>query len=162
MGTLSEAEILARLATAVGLGALVGIERGYQQHSAGLRTHALIALAAALFTIVSSEGFPGGDPARVGAQIVSGIGFLGAGTILQLKRGARGLTTAASVWLAAGLGMAAGVGLYVTGLIASMLALGVLVFMRPVNRLVAFLANYEVRGSELRIWKKQRSKSEEE
>ena len=154
METLSEAEILARLATATGLGALVGIERGYQQHRAGLRTHALIALAAALFTVVSSKGFPGGDPARVGAQIVSGIGFLGAGTILQLKGGARGLTTAASVWMAAGLGMAAGVGLYITGLVASVLALSVLVLMRPVNRVVMFLAKYELRRSQLGIWRR--------
>ena len=161
METLSEAEILARLAAAVGLGALVGIERGYNQHRAGLRTHALISLAAALFTIVSSEGFPGGDPARVGAQIVSGIGFLGAGTILQVKGGTRGLTTAASVWMAAGLGMAAGVGLYVTGLVACMLALSILVLMRPVNRLVMFLARYELRRSQLRIWKRSSRHKEE-
>lgn len=161
METLSEAEILARLAAAVGLGALVGIERGYNQHRAGLRTHALIALAAALFTIVSSEGFPGGDPARVAAQIVSGIGFLGAGTILQVKGGTRGLTTAASVWMAAGLGMAAGVGLYVTGLVACMLALSILVLMRPVNRLVMFLAKYELRRSQLAIWKRS-SRPEEQ
>ena len=161
METLSEAEILARLAAAVGLGALVGIERGYNQHRAGLRTHALIALAAALFTIVSSEGFPGGDPARVAAQIVSGIGFLGAGTILQVKGGTRGLTTAASVWMAAGLGMAAGVGLYVTGLVACMLALSILVLMRPVNRLVMFLSRYELRRSQLAIWKRS-SRPEEQ
>ena len=161
METLSEAEILARLAAAVGLGALVGIERGYNQHRAGLRTHALIALAAALFTIVSSEGFPGGDPARVAAQIVSGIGFLGAGTILQVKGGTRGLTTAASVWMAAGLGMAAGAGLYVTGLVACMLALSILVLMRPVNRLVMFLAKYELRRSQLAIWKRS-SRPEEQ
>ena len=161
METLSEAEILARLAAAVGLGALVGIERGYNQHRAGLRTHALIALAAALFTIVSSEGFPGGDPARVAAQIVSGIGFLGAGTILQVKGGTRGLTTAASVWMAAGLGMAAGVGLYVTGLVACMLALSILVLMRPVNRLVMFLARHELRRSQLAIWKRS-SRPEEQ
>ena len=161
METLSEAEIVARLATAAGLGALVGIERGYQQHRAGLRTHALIALAAALFTVVSSKGFPGGDPARVGAQIVSGIGFLGAGTILQLKGGARGLTTAASVWMAAGLGMAAGVGLYITGLVASVLALSVLVLMRPVNRIVMFLARYELRRSQLGIWRRPSTPDEE-
>ena len=161
METLSEAEILARLAAAAGLGALVGIERGYNQHRAGLRTHALIALAAALFTIVSTKGFPGGDPARVGAQIVSGIGFLGAGTILQLKGGTRGLTTAASVWMAAGLGMAAGVGLYLTGLAASMLALAVLVLMRPVNRLVMFLSKYDLRLSQLGIWKRSSTPEDE-
>ena len=160
METLSEAEILARLAAAAGLGALVGIERGYNQHRAGLRTHALIALAAALFTIVSSKGFPGGDPARVGAQIVSGIGFLGAGTILQLKGGTRGLTTAASVWMAAGLGMAAGVGLYLTGLAASMLALSVLVLMRPVSKLVMFIARYELRWSQLGLWKQSSTPEE--
>ena len=113
---LSEAEIATRLVAAVGFGALVGLERGYQQQRAGLRTHMLIGLAAALFTIVSTEGFAQGDPARVSAQIVSGVGFLGAGAILQLKAGTRGLTTAASIWMAAALGMAAGAGLYLAGL----------------------------------------------
>ena len=147
---LSEAEIAARLIAAVGFGALVGLERGYQQHRAGLRTHMLIALAAALFTIVSSEGFAHGDPARVSAQIVSGVGFLGAGAILQLKAGTRGLTTAASIWVAAGLGMAAGVGLYLTGAVAGALALAVLTLMRPVSK---FLAALDIRKPPTKVWR---------
>ena len=109
----------------------------------------LIALAAALFTIVSSEGFAHGDPARVSAQIVSGVGFLGAGAILQLKAGTRGLTTAASIWMAAGLGMAAGVGLYLTGVVAGALALAVLTLMRPVSK---FLAALDIRRHPTRAW----------
>lgn len=139
MDPLTQVELVARLGVAVGFGALVGIERGYRQHRAGLRTHMLIALAAAMFTVVSSEGFASGDPSRVGAQIVSGIGFLGAGAILQLKAGARGLTTAASIWMAAGLGMAAGAGLYFAGLIGGVLALAVLTAMRPVSRFLSDL-----------------------
>ncbi len=147
MEPLAEADIAIRLGAAVGFGALVGLERGYRQHRAGFRTHVLIALAAALFTIVSSEGFSGGDPSRVGAQIVSGIGFLGAGAILQLKAGARGLTTAASIWTAAGLGMAAGAGLFFVGAVAGALALAVLTLMRPISNR---LASFELRRDPLR------------
>ena len=147
MEALSQADIALRLGAAIGFGALVGLERGYKQHRAGFRTHLLIALAAALFPIVSTEGFGGGDPSRVGAQIVSGIGFLGAGAILQLKAGARGLTTAASIWTAAGLGMAAGAGLYFLGAVAGAMALVVLTLMRPIS---TWLAALELRRHLLR------------
>ena len=158
MDSMGVVDIAARFGTAVGLGSLVGMERGYQQHNAGLRTHALIALAAALFTVVSAEGFAGGDPSRVGAQIVSGIGFLGAGTILQLKAGTRGLTTAASVWAAAGLGMAAGTGLYTVGLVAGVFAVGILVFMRPLARLIGSLAVGDETTPNFSFFRRSRSK----
>ena len=107
---------LGLMALATLLGALVGLERERQGKSAGLRTHALVCLGSALITIVSIHGFgpvgPGlRDPARVAAQVVSGIGFLGAGTIMREGLSIRGLTTAASLWTTAGIGLAIGSGM---------------------------------------------------
>jgi putative Mg2+ transporter-C (MgtC) family protein len=119
MEPVSEIELLGRLALAALFGMLVGIEREMAGHSAGVRTHLLVAVGAALFTILSFTGFPTvsadvrADTSRVAAQIVSGIGFLGAGAILRYGRVVRGLTTAASIWAVAALGMAAGTGEYV-------------------------------------------------
>lgn len=112
---------LAYLAAAFGLCAVIGLEREYQQKSAGLRTHVLVGLGAALFMLVSKYGFADMlglrgvalDPSRVAAQIVSGIGFIGGGLIFVRRDAVRGLTTAASVWLAASVGAAAGAGLLV-------------------------------------------------
>ena len=110
-------ELILRLALAAGLGTLLGMERAYRAKTAGTRTHCLVALGSALFMIVSQYGFldaPAGvraaDPARVAAQIVSGIGFLGAGTIIMQKHVIHGLTTAAGMWVAAGIGMASAAG----------------------------------------------------
>lgn len=110
---------LGGLGLAFGLSALIGLEREIRQKSAGLRTHTLVGVAAALITLISKYGFsdvlvPGHivlDPSRVAAQIVSGIGFLGAGLIFVRRDAVRGLTTAAVVWLTAGVGMACGAGL---------------------------------------------------
>ncbi|SEE50147.1 putative Mg2+ transporter-C (MgtC) family protein [Streptomyces sp. 2131.1] len=110
---------LAHLAVAFALCAVIGLEREYRQKSAGLRTHVLVGLGSALFMLVSKYGFadmlglPGValDPSRVAAQIVSGIGFIGGGLIFVRRDAVRGLTTAASVWLAASIGAAAGAGL---------------------------------------------------
>ena len=106
--------LAARLALALVLGAAVGLERELQRQTAGFRTHALVALGAALFTVVSFS-FPGvGDGSRIAAQIVTGVGFLGAGAILRGDQGRiRGLTTAASLWAVAAVGMASGAGLFV-------------------------------------------------
>ncbi|MEU3844412.1 MgtC/SapB family protein [Streptomyces sp. NPDC028635] len=112
---------LAYLSAAFGLCAVIGLEREYRRKSAGLRTHVLVGLGAALFMLVSKYGFadmlgrPGValDPSRVAAQIVSGIGFIGGGLIFVRRDAVRGLTTAASVWLAASIGAAAGAGLLV-------------------------------------------------
>ena len=104
--------IIGRLALAAALGMVIGVERTYRAKTAGIRTHFLVALGSALFMIVSRYGFDGaGDPGRVAAQIVSGIGFLGAGTIIMQKHVVHGLTTAAGMWVAAGIGMASAAGL---------------------------------------------------
>jgi putative Mg2+ transporter-C (MgtC) family protein len=121
-------ELLTRLAVAVGLTAFIGLERELQQEQAGLRTHALVGLGAAAFTVISTIGFPlgDGDPTRVAAGIVTGIGFIGAGTILRNGGGVRGLSTAASLWAVGAIGMAAGAGLFVFAVGTTVLALFVL------------------------------------
>jgi putative Mg2+ transporter-C (MgtC) family protein len=108
-------ELLLRLVVALLLGAAVGLERELQRQPAGFRTHAIVGLGAAIFTIVSAYAFTGpvADPTRIAAQIVTGIGFLGGGAILHYGGNVRGLTTAASLWAVAAIGMAAGAGLFV-------------------------------------------------
>jgi putative Mg2+ transporter-C (MgtC) family protein len=109
-------DALARLAVAGGLGAVVGVERELREREAGVRTHLLVALGSCLFTIVGAYGFhefgTKVDPTRVAAQIVTGIGFLGAGAIIREGLSVRGLTTAASLWIVAAIGMATGAGYY--------------------------------------------------
>lgn len=116
-----------RLTVGLVLGAIIGFERELHRQPAGFRTHSLVSLGAALFTIVSAFGFgPDADPTRIAAQIVSGIGFIGAGTILQYRGHIRGLTTAASLWSVAAVGTAAGAGLYVIAIVATVLILVIL------------------------------------
>ena len=103
--------MLLRLVVATMFGGLVGYEREREGKAAGVRTYGMVGLGAALFTVVSVGGFPGADPARIAAQIVTGIGFLGAGTILHDHAHVRGLTTAASLWVTAAIGMAVGSGM---------------------------------------------------
>jgi putative Mg2+ transporter-C (MgtC) family protein len=116
MPTTEDLIMMLRVLTAFLLGGLVGWERERMQRPAGLRTHMLVAAGAACFTVASIYGFAGEgtnrDPARLAAQIVSGIGFLGAGVIFRTGGSARGLTTAASIWMVAALGVLAGQGLY--------------------------------------------------
>ena len=116
------------------LGGLIGLEREAEQRPAGLRTHMLVCVGSALFTILSIHAFPSElprDTARVAAQIVTGIGFLGAGTVWRSRDHASGLTTAAGLWVAAAIGMAAGAGLGMLALAATVLVLIVLaVFLR--------------------------------
>ena len=120
-----DAQMFLRLLIAAVLGALVGYERERAGKPAGVRTHGMVCLGAALFAVVSTYGFGGvGDPARVAAQIVTGIGFLGAGAILHQRSGVQGLTTAASLWVTAALGLAVGVGMLLMSL-----ATAVLVFL---------------------------------
>ena len=124
-------ELVGRLVLAGALGALIGVEREYRAKTAGTRTHFLVALGSALLMVVSQYGFmePAvagthtADAARVAAQIVSGIGFIGAGTILVQKHVVHGLTTAAGMWVAAGIGMASAGGLYVIAISATVLSL---------------------------------------
>lgn len=124
---------LLRLSAAAGLGGAVGLERELREREAGLRTHLVVCVGSALFTLVSAYGFHdfmvnGGslvrtDPTRIAAQIVSGIGFLGAGAIIRQGLSVRGLTTAATLWLVAGIGMACGAGYYRPAFMATAVAL---------------------------------------
>jgi putative Mg2+ transporter-C (MgtC) family protein len=118
-------DLALRLTVGLLLGATVGIERELRSQPAGFRTHGVVALGSAIFTVVSAHAFsgPGSDPTRIAAQIVTGIGFIGAGTIIQQRGSIRGLTTAASLWAVAGIGMAAGAALYVVAIVATMLIL---------------------------------------
>ena len=117
-------EMVLRLVLAGVLGGIIGAEREYRAKVAGTRTHLLVALGAALMMLVSRNGFGGvGDPGRVAAQIVSGIGFIGAGAIMVNKHAVHGLTTAAGIWVAAGIGMAIAAGLYTLGIAATVLSL---------------------------------------
>jgi putative Mg2+ transporter-C (MgtC) family protein len=118
-----------RLVVAVLLGAIIGFERERDGKPAGIRTHGLVALGAALFTIVSIVGFGGdADRARVASQVVVGIGFLGAGVILHGRETVHGLTTAASLWVTAALGLSVGTGQILLALATTVLVVGLLRF----------------------------------
>ena len=123
-----EIEMVLRLLLATALGAGIGYQRERANKPAGLRTHCLIALGAALFTVVSMFGFGNGvDPSRVAAGVVAGIGFIGAGVIFRTSGDwVAGLTTAASIWVAAAVGLAAGAGMYLISFFAALIAAGVL------------------------------------
>jgi len=118
-------ELTIRLFIALLLGGFIGLEREYRSKEAGFRTHFLVALGSALFCIVSQYGFGFDlkDSSRVAAQVVSGIGFLGAGTIIFQKNMVRGLTTAAGLWVTAAIGLACGTGMYVAASIATVMVL---------------------------------------
>lgn len=127
----AEFEVIIRLVVAALLGGAIGYERRKAGKPAGIRDLALISMGAAIFTVVSTFGFPGGDPSRIAAGIVTGIGFIGAGAILHRESGGvRGLTTATSIWVAAGIGLAVGAGLYHIALAATVIALVVLLTNR--------------------------------
>lgn len=134
---ISGMEIIIRLILSAILGGLIGIEREVNNRPAGLRTHVLVTVGSALIMLISIDGFSDainrtGDPARLAAQVVSGIGFLGAGTIMRNGNSINGLTTAASLWVSAGIGLAIGSGYYmgaiVTGIIVmiTLMTLGTL------------------------------------
>ena len=135
--------ILLRLGVAIVLGSLVGLEREFNEHSAGMRTIALVTLGCALFSIVSAYGFLGLldilhvtlDPTRIASYIVAGIGFLGAGTIFMSREGERikGLTTAATIWVMAAIGIACGTGMLVEASVTTALVLVVLIVFRVVE-----------------------------
>lgn len=132
-----ELELAGRLAVGLVLGAVIGFERELHRQPAGFRTHSLVAVGSALFTIVSAYGFAGAtvDPTRIAAQIVSGIGFIGAGTILQHRGNVRGLTTAASLWSVAAIGMAAGAGMLIMAAVGTVMILIVLAVLDRVEEL---------------------------
>lgn len=128
-------ELTVRLSLALVLGGAIGIEREYRAKEAGFRTHFLVALGSALFCVVSQFGFGIDlkDSSRVAAQVVSGIGFLGAGTIIFQKNVVRGLTTAAGLWVTAAIGLACGTGMYVAAAIATAM---VLLGLEVINALI--------------------------
>jgi putative Mg2+ transporter-C (MgtC) family protein len=127
------AVIIVRLGLSVVFGAVIGLERELAAQPAGLRTHILVALGAALFTLVGTE-VAGTDPTRIAAQVVSGVGFLGAGAILREGPTVRGLTTAATLWAAAAIGLANGLGAYRSAGIAVILTLLVTVGMKAIEK----------------------------
>jgi putative Mg2+ transporter-C (MgtC) family protein len=124
----TELEMVLRLLLAVGLGGVIGFQREWTGKEAGLRTNMLICLGSALLTVLSVYAFPGSDPSRIAAGIAAGIGFIGAGVILHRMGGAVvGLTSAATIWVVAAIGMAAGAGKYIVAVGACALTLVVLV-----------------------------------
>ncbi|SDZ03905.1 putative Mg2+ transporter-C (MgtC) family protein [Proteiniborus ethanoligenes] len=127
---ISNGEVILRLVLSALAGGIVGMEREANHSSAGLRTHILVTLGSTLIMLISMYGFQGlgannngGEPARLAAQVVSGIGFLGAGTILRTGNNIRGLTTAASIWVCGGIGLAIGNGYYIGGIATTIIVL---------------------------------------
>ena len=124
---------IAKLVLSLVLGAVIGIERRRKGQIAGLRTFALISMGATLAMLISIDipqeylGLKNGDPGRIAAQVVSGVGFLGAGAIIQMKGSVRGLTTAAGIWMTACIGLAVGAGMYLISIIATLLIIFILV-----------------------------------
>ena len=143
-------EAAVKIAVAALLGALVGLEREWGGHPAGLRTNMMIAISSCLFTILSIEGFPlrgsAQDTARVAAQIVTGVGFLGAGVVLRSRKHVRGLTTAATIWLVAAIGMAVGTGLYFLAAFTTVFATILVVLLAPLSHRL-----------EQRVWEQQKT-----
>ncbi len=148
---LDMVHLVGRVALSAALGAAIGMEREWRERAAGLRTHVLVAVGSAVFTIISAYGFadfyaqmhiPSGvpsiprDPGRIAAQVVSGIGFLGGGVILRSGLTVRGLTTAATLWATAAIGMAVGSGMYVLGALTAAAVLMSLIGLRRVNDFV--------------------------
>jgi putative Mg2+ transporter-C (MgtC) family protein len=150
---LNQWELFARLLLAAGLGSAVGWERERLQWAAGLRTHMLVAVGSCLMIIVSAYGFSSVlsprvvlDPSRVAAQVVTGVGFLGAGSIILRNEAVKGLTTAASLWAVAGVGLAAGAGLYSAAVGTTVIILIILAGLKPLEeRYRASRTNLELR-----------------
>ena len=160
---LSSQEILTRLLIAALLGSIVGFERERRSAwAAGLRTHMLVCVGAALFMITSAIGFSDVlgehvtlDPSRVAAQVASGIGFLGAGTIILRRKIVHGLTTAASIWSVAAVGLAVGGGLYVAAAGSTGIMILILAGMRPLERRLFARAKAQTVTLEIQRWSDQ-------
>lgn len=122
---ISNLELILRILSSAIVGGIIGIEREAHNRPAGFRTHILVTMGAALIMLISTQGFPGMegkfDPSRIAAQVVSGVGFLGAGTIIITGHEIKGLTTAASLWVCAGVGLAIGAGFYMGGLVTALI-----------------------------------------
>ena len=153
-GSISDGEILLRLAIVVVLCGAIGLERQAREQIAGLRTHVIVGLGSGLFTLVSVYGFTASnhvDPTRIAAQIVSGIGFLGAGVILRYGVNVRGVTTAAALWITAAIGMAAAAGFYLGAAATTVFALVVLVALRRLKPVVRRRLGSEALSLELEL-----------
>src|SRR5436190_22553954 len=133
MTPLSDVELIQRLLLAAAIGGLLGAERELRRKSAGFRTNILIGLGAAIFTICSLTMAGTGEPTRIAAQIVTGMGFLGAGAILHSRNSVHGLTTAATVWVNAALGVAAGGGQFHLAIIGGAIVIAVLLVLGPIE-----------------------------
>jgi putative Mg2+ transporter-C (MgtC) family protein len=128
-------DIVFRVFVALVIGSAIGIEREYRGHAAGVRTLAMVSVGSCIFTALGVYVFPGHatDPTRIAAQVVTGVGFLGAGAIFRAEDGVKGLTTAATVWVVAALGMAVGFGLFIIATAAAVIVLIGLVLVRPLE-----------------------------
>lgn len=139
---LNDAEIIIRLVLSLILSGLVGLERQMHRRTAGLRTHILVSLGSCLIMLTSLYIFAiyknevPLDPARIAAGVITGIGFLGAGTIIREREGVKGLTTAASLWVVAGIGLATGCGFYKAAVFTTILALLTLFFLKYIERIM--------------------------
>ncbi len=142
----TELELVLRIVIAALLGAALGAEREINQKTAGLRTHTLVAAGAALFTIAGAYAFEGTDvdPTRVAAQIVTGIGFIGAGGLIRTGFTVSGITTAATLWFAAALGLATGFGMYLIAAVALVVALVVMIGFAPIRRRIHRVQRLEI------------------
>lgn len=129
-----QAQVLLELALAAVLSMLIGLDREGRNQPAGLRTHMLVGLGSCLFTVLSMYAFNANDPSRVAAQIVTGVGFLGAGTIIRQRGAPQHLTTAASIWATAAVGMAVGVGAWFLALGATLLIWMILAVVRRFSK----------------------------
>jgi putative Mg2+ transporter-C (MgtC) family protein len=138
MSILTDLELTQRLLLAALLGGLIGLEREWRNKDAGLRTNILITIGSALFTLMSIEltDAAKGDPSRVAAQIVTGIGFIGAGAIMRTNGGVQGLTTAATIWVNAAIGVAVGGGEYHIAVLATVVTVIVLLVLQPIEKYI--------------------------
>ena len=143
--TITTSDLIVRLVIAAALGGAIGFEREFSEQPAGLRTHLLVSLGACLFTLAGAYGLDafsghaaevGFDPTRIAAQVVSGIGFLGAGAILREGINIRGLTTAAALWVTAAVGLAVGLGFWIGAVAATVIAVVALFGLKKVERVL--------------------------
>lgn len=162
--TLPWTEMLIRLALAAILGASVGLERERKERAAGLRTHMMVCIGSALAMLVSTYGFADVlgtpnvslDPSRVAAQVISGIGFIGGGTILFLRQNiVKGLTTASGLWTVAAIGLAAGGGMYLAAFVTTLFAIFILWMLHPVER--RFSRRFQTKAIRLTVDDKAKS-----
>ncbi|MBI2864455.1 MAG: MgtC/SapB family protein [Chloroflexi bacterium] len=134
----NDLELMFRILLAAVLGAIVGLERERRRMPAGLRTFMLVSIGSALFMVVSNYDFDGSgttrDPGRIAAQVVTGVGFLGAGMLFRTEASVRGLTTAAGMWAMAGVGLAAGAGMYTIAVFTTIIVTVVLWILRVIER----------------------------